>query len=310
MTSFDFAMQDMPTFLNLVDKKLKNLITENIGGVGRLLQASGKRYRPSLVIAITFYSGKKIDDKVINAATAIELVHIASLVHDDIIDDGTLRWGKPTINSKEGVDSAILAGDYLFAKGCALASRVSAKAGEIMAETIAELCIGQADELNNSFNTGRTPQSLISAVKGKTSSMFTASCKLGGLAAGLDHSQIKILSDVGENFGIYYQYMDDVKDFVESTETTGKSVGNDVREGNYTLPVILSLQGSNRETLKKILKNSEVSVPQVLNILEKDDSISRTVTMAKNYQQKARIALKKLDNDELAKALSSFVEYF
>ncbi|MBA2279555.1 polyprenyl synthetase family protein [Candidatus Saccharibacteria bacterium] len=310
MNSLDFGIKNLPRFLNLVDKKLKGLAPKNISGAGRLLHAHGKRLRPSLVIAIAFYNGKKIDDKVINAATAVELVHLASLVHDDIIDIGALRWGVPTINSKEGTNSAILAGDYLFAKGCALAANVSAEAGVILAETIMRLCEGQAIELRDNFNTRRTTKSLLSAVRGKTSSMFIASVNLGGLVSGLDSNELKVLSDVAENFGFYYQYMDDVRDFVESPETTGKSVGNDVREGNYTLPVILSLHGPNKVTLKKLLESDDVSAPQVLEILKKDDSINRAISEAENYKQKALLELRNLNNAELAKSLEGFINHF
>ena len=310
MSPLYFGVKNLPKLLDLVDKKLKGLVPEDIGGLKRMLYANGKRLRPGLVIAIAHHSNKKIDDKVINAAAAVELVHLASLVHDDIIDGGTLRWGKATINSKEGLDSAILAGDYLFAKGCALASKVSAKAGEAMSETITELCVGQAIELNDQSNTNRREESLLSAIKGKTSSMFIASCKLGGLASELDDSQIKLLCEFAENFGITYQYLDDIKDFMETPGTTGKSVGNDIREGNYTLPVILSLQGPNKDSLKKLLISSEASDEQVLDILKKDNSILRTKEQAEKYKQKALQALNKLDNTDLAQELKSFANYF
>lgn len=308
--TFDFGLEKLPDYLNLVDNGLKKLVPENIGGLERILTASGKRYRPSLVIAIAFYCGNKIDGDVIDAATAVELIHLASLVHDDIMDGGTVRHGVPTISSKEGVDMAIIAGDYLLAKGCALAAGISAEAAQVLAETITDLCEGQAIELNDRFNLNRTAESLISCAKGKTSSLFTASCVLGGLVAGLKAKQIKILSDFAENLGIAYQLKDDVRDFVESPEVSNKSVGNDISEGNYTLPVIMSLQGPNKAALKKLLKDSNNSMSQVREILNGDGSISRTIQVAEKHKQKALLTLKNLDDKQLTKALNSFANSF
>lgn len=254
MSSFDFEVEGLAGYLRRVDQKLKEQAPQDIGGLKRMLEASGKRWRPSLVIAVAFHSGKQIDERILTAATAVELVHIASLVHDDIIDGGNLRWGEPTINAREGIDSAILAGDYLLAKGCALASSVSAECGVILAKTIMRLCEGQAIEQKDNFNTERTEESLIKAIKGKTSSMFTAAVSLGGLVAELDSTQLKLLSNFAENLGVAYQYIDDSRDFLLPAELAGKSVGNDIREGNYTLPVILSLQGPNGDKLRKSLK--------------------------------------------------------
>lgn len=228
---FDFGIKDLPEYLDLINKKLQELTPENIGGLERLLSSSGKRLRPSLVMAVVHFSGREIDDEVINLATAVELVHLASLIHDDIIDASLERRGVPTINASEGVNQAILAGDYLLAKGCALAAGVSAEAGGLLAETVAALSEGQAIELNQRFNARRTPESIKAAAKGKTSSMFIASVKLGGLIAGLNSSQLGVLTDFAENFGLAFQYADDIGD-----------VEADKAEGNYTLAAILSAE--------------------------------------------------------------------
>jgi len=306
--TLDFGVKKLPDYLDLVEKRLKHIAPQNISGLERILTASGKRYRPSLVIAVAFHCGRTIDDSVIDAATAVELIHLASLVHDDIMDEGTLRHGVPTINSKEGMDFAIIAGDYLLGMGCALAANVSAEAAKILAETIADLCSGQAIELNDRFNVKRTTESLISCAKSKTSSLFSAACILGGQVSGLNIAQIEILSDFAENIGIAYQFKDDVHDFVESPGVSGKSVGNDIREGNYTLPVILSLQGPNSQELKKLLTEGSVLMPQIRKILDNDDSINRTIQKAEDYKQKSLSSLKNLENKQLTHALRSFAK--
>ncbi len=301
-------MKNLPFALELVDRKLKSLLPKNVAGVSRLLHSSGKRIRPRLVMAIATASKKRISSSVVTAATAVELVHIASLVHDDIIDGGTLRWGVPTINSREGTDSAILAGDYLFAKGCSLAASLGSQTGQVMAETIAALCEGQARELKDQFNIKRSVKSLNLAIKGKTSSMFIAACQMGGLVSKLDTKQIKILSEFAENFGIAFQYMDDARNFTELPKTAGKSAANDVLEGNYTLPVILSLQGQHKTTLKKLLKSTPVVVGDVYEILKEDESIKKTYSEAKQYKKAALSKLAKLENSELKTRLEFFIE--
>jgi heptaprenyl diphosphate synthase len=299
MGPFDFNIKKLPEYLTLVDAKLKSLAPESIDGVGRLLQARGKRLRPSLVIAIAVHSGQEVDESVINAAAAVELIHLASLVHDDIIDHGTLRWDVPTINSKEGNDMALLAGDYLLAKGSALASGISAEAGVLMAETIAQLCEGQAREIKDQFNVRRSAESLNAAIKDKTCALFIAACNLGGLVSGLSTKQTAALSEFAENFGIAFQYLDDVSDFTDSSRATGKIAIGDAQTGNYTLPVILSLQGPNQAALEKLLKNPSVSTEEILKILKQDKSIEKTLAEAQSYKQKALESLDTLDSPDL-----------
>jgi heptaprenyl diphosphate synthase len=307
MRSSDFAIEILPRNLQLVDKKLKSIVPKYLDGIERLLQASGKKLRPSLVFTIVNYTNKEVDEAVINAAASIELIHIASLVHDDIIDNGTLRWGLPTINAQEGNDAALIAGDYLFAKGCALAASISAESGFIAAETITELCLGQAIELKDQFNINRDIEALDMAIKGKTSALFIAACRLGGMVSGLDSMQIKVLVEFAEYFGIAFQYMDDVKNFTESALTTGKSASSDVAAGNYTLPVILSLCGPHKTALKKLLQSSNVSAEEVMKVLSKDDSINKTFKEAQRYKKKALLSLTKLKNQELKSGLEEFI---
>lgn len=305
----DFGVEALPRYLDKVDERTKQLTPEAIGGVARLLQAHGKRLRPSLVIAVAYHSGRQIDAQVIDVAAAVELVHISSLVHDDIMDDGLLRWGVPTIHTKEGTDTAILAGDYLLAKACALAAGVSGQAATVVAEAIAELCEGQARELSDQYNSDRTVDSLLLAIKGKTAALFAASCVLGAGLADLSQADIESLDGYAESFGIAFQYMDDVADFTQSSLAAGKSVGNDIREGNYTLPVILSLQSTDGQRLKGLLKQDDASTA-ILEILQRDGTIDRTRQEAEAYKQRARLSLDKLTNGALAEALKASLDYF
>lgn len=305
MNAFDFGISNYPELIARVDGIIKDSASKHIGGLERILSVNGKRYRPSIILAIVFHKNKTIDDSVLKAAAAIELIHLATLVHDDIMDEGLIRHGLPTINSSEGPDQALLAGDYLIARGLLLASQVRADVAETLAETVAWLCDGQAIEINDNFNLGRTEASLLQAIRGKTSSLFIVAAKIGGMLAGLSAKQISSLSSFADNFGIAYQYIDDVNDF-EATGKSSKSLGNDVREGNYTLPIILSLKGSNSEMLKNILGDNPVS-EDVVKILQADNSIAKTKEKAKDYMQTALSELENLQNPDIARSLANFV---
>lgn len=307
MDSFTFGLTALPTHLNAVQQKLQDAAPDSVDGLRRVLSAHGKRLRPSLVFAVAHYGGKKIDNRVITVAAAIEMVHIASLIHDDSMDGGTLRWGQPTINAREGSGMALLAGDYLLGKGCALAASVSAELAVIVAEAITQLCSGQAYELRDNFNVERTEASLLCAIAGKTSAMFMAACRVGAVLAGMSVAQTQVLTDFAYNYGIAFQYSDDMQDFIESPESTGKSVGGDIREGNYTLPVIVSLQGSRKDDIKKLLKQNNAPAAKILEILQQDQAIQRTAEHVENYKQKALNALATLENSELAQVLMAFV---
>lgn len=252
-------LPDLSKQLRLVDEELlKTAATDKILGqsMERLIKAGGKRLRPSLVIACATLNGGKVTEKVIKLAAAVELVHLGSLVHDDIIDEADSRWNIATINQAEGINQAIVAGDYLLATGCALAAEASQTAAQLTAMTIIEMCTGQALELSDQNNLNRSQKSYFQSIGGKTAALIRLSCVLGVMAAGLSKSQQKLLQEFGNNFGLSFQLVDDLMDLVSTTELYGKPVGNDIGEGIYTLPVIIGLQ--KQPNLKKKLANNPV----------------------------------------------------
>lgn len=307
MQALNFGVDKLPKYLDLVDIKIREQSTPDILGMDRMLKAKGKRLRPSLVIAVAHHYKKDIDARVIEAAAAVELVHLASLIHDDIIDNGAVRWGQPSINSKEGADSAILTGDYLIARGIALATQADPKAGQMLAETVTALCIGQAQELQDRYNLGRTTDSLLTTVKAKTSSMFKVSLEIGAQLCGVESDQKDIMGAFSENFGIAFQLFDDITDLTKKTEAVCKSVGLDLQEGNYTLPVLLSLKGQRKNELKDLLKKSTKDIAPIMDILILDGSVEAAIVIANSYKQRALQDLKELENIGLSQALNRLI---
>jgi len=286
---------DLPKYLKQVESRMDNVLgagqSQLNTAVLRLTKAHGKRLRPTLVIAAALLGSSGIDDSVIAAAGAVELIHIGSLVHDDIIDEAHQRWGIDTINAKEGLDTAILAGDYIFSKACQLAAEANQQVGIIAAQTIAALSEGQAAEIAFCYDVSRTKADLEKAIYGKTAALLSAACRMGGICSGHNDDQQTALSYFGEDFGTSFQLIDDVLDFVSSAVQLGKPVGNDVKEGVYTLPVILGLGGSQRMAIITELDKKTVATSKLIQTLLDGGCIEKTISKAYSYSHSAQNGL-------------------
>ena len=312
MKSFDGAsllnIVDLPAYLKRVDKELDNVLLSDNPYIRepilRLIKAKSKRIRPSLLLAVLTSRGQTVDKKVIASCVAIELVHIASLVHDDIIDNGQTRWMVPTINAKEGVNYAVMIGDYLFAKANQQAANVSLEVAKIIAKTIEQLCEGEICEMSDEFNVDRSISSLMGTIEGKTAALISASCRIGGLCSGLNNADIEALDKFGRFFGIAFQFIDDILDFLSNQQILGKAVGNDVREGVYTMPLLLGLAGKNGNRLKNLIKNKNGN-DELVNFLLKDGSFEKSIHLINEYNI---LAAKELKNFNDVKTKNSLIK--
>lgn len=184
----------------------------------------GKRLRPILVIAVSSIHGGKVDSKTISSAVAVELAHLASLVHDDIIDNHKLRHDQPTIFTQEGSNTALLAGDCLLALSCAQIAELSKDATLDLTSAIVSMCEGQALELSKSYARNPASKAYIEISRKKTAALFAAACQLGAHCANLPTKEMGELSRFGEAFGIFYQIIDDIKDGDIKNISTAKAL--------------------------------------------------------------------------------------
>jgi heptaprenyl diphosphate synthase len=208
-----------------------------------LIAAGGKRLRPTLAIAAALAGIEgPVPDSVIEGACAVELVHLGSLYHDDVLDGATTRRAVPTVNAKWDNFIAIIAGDYLLARASSLAARLGIEVTSLLADTIAELCMGQAREHRDAYSIDRSIQGYESCIDGKTASLLATSARIGALAAGLPRDHVDALTNFARNFGMAFQIRDDLLDIMGTDEELGKPAGNDLVEGVYTLPVIYALK--------------------------------------------------------------------
>ena len=210
-----------------------------------LITAGGKRLRPVLVIASAAASGAQSDggisQDVIQGAASVELVHLGSMYHDDVIDGADSRRGVPSVNAVWGNLVAIVAGDFLLARASEIAASLGTEVSGLLAATIGRLCEGEVAELQYAYNPSRPESAYLTAITGKTASLMATSCRVGALLAGADRAVIETLTRFGEAFGIAFQIWDDVLDLVGTDHGLGKPAGHDLVEGVYTLPVIRAL---------------------------------------------------------------------
>lgn len=260
--------------------------------LARVLNSKGKRLRPALVLTVAAHYAGAVHNNTIHAAAALELAHIASLVHDDIIDHAESRRGTPTANSIEGVNQAILAGDVLFAEACAQGVRANAAVGEAVAQAIIALCDGESQEVISEGNLARSQNELLQAMAGKTAALLGTACRVGGLCANVSAAQAEALETYGRNFGMAFQLIDDVLDLVSTAEISGKPVGNDIREGVYTLPIVLALKGKQRQQVRTWLQKPD-SLPydELVALLVQGGELKQTIQLARTYNQATGIAL-------------------
>jgi heptaprenyl diphosphate synthase len=206
-----------------------------------LVNAGGKRLRPALVVAAALAGGAPVDDGVIAGGVAVELVHLGSLYHDDVIDEAAQRRGVESVNARWGNLVAILAGDFLLARASEIAASLGTEVAALLANTIGQLCQGEVAQLEYAFNPARTEEAYLRAIGGKTASLLATSCRIGALVSGLDRAWVDALTGFGHAFGMAFQIWDDIRDLVSSEDLLGKPAGHDMVEGTYTLPVIRAL---------------------------------------------------------------------
>ena len=210
-----------------------------------LITAGGKRIRPALAVAVGRLAGdstaRPVSEDVIMGAVAVELVHLGSLYHDDVMDEARTRRNVDSVNARWGNLVAILAGDFLLARASEIATSLGTEVAGLLAATIGQLCEGQVRELAQTFDVARDEESYLASIRGKTASLMSTACRVGAITAGLPREGIDAVTVFGEKVGMVFQIVDDILDVVSTDEDLGKPAGKDMMEGVYTLPVIRAL---------------------------------------------------------------------
>jgi heptaprenyl diphosphate synthase len=220
---------------------------------GHLVSAGGKRLRPALVVAAATVaaslatdarpSGRSapVSEEVIEGGVAVELVHLGSLYHDDVMDEAEHRRGVQSVNARWGNLVAILAGDFLLARASEIAASLGTEVAALLAHTIGQLCEGEVGQLRYAFNPARPEAAYLSSIAGKTASLMATSARVGAIVSGAPRPWVDALTGYGHALGMTFQIWDDIRDLVCNDEHLGKPAGHDMVEGTYTLPVLRAL---------------------------------------------------------------------
>ena len=209
-----------------------------------LITVGGKLVRPGFCLASSLVceaAPTRSSVDAVRGGASVELVHIGSLYHDDVMDDATTRRSVASVNAQWGNLRAILAGDYLLGRASALAASLGAEVARLLATAITRLCEGQIIELENAYDTERSEQRYERAVSGKTAALLSISCRIGATVGDAPRAAVETLGEFGFAYGMAFQIVDDILDLVATESQLGKPTGNDLAEGTYTLPVIRAL---------------------------------------------------------------------
>jgi geranylgeranyl pyrophosphate synthase len=265
--------------------------------IREIVLAGGKRLRPLLVLlAGKGYAYDDRFDELVTAAAGVELLHIASLVHDDTIDRAALRRGKPTLNSVMSVGATILVGDFLFAQSAMLAARTGdVRVVGVFASTLGELCDGQLLELFDSHKLDQQADTYIRRIYGKTASLFAGAAEMGSVLAGAPEPHVQELRQFATEIGLAFQIQDDILDITRDTDELGKPAGHDLRQGTVTLPTLLFAQltaaGSpDEELLNFVVTDDDVQDSDISALIERirsSGAIDSAMAAVAEYQERA-----------------------
>ena len=273
-----------------------------------LIEAGGKRLRPTLTLAAAAVGTRGATDEVLLGGVSVELVHLASLYHDDVMDEAPTRRATESVNSRWGNLVAIVAGDFLLARSAGVAASLGNEVSGLLATTLGRMCQGQISEVSTAYNPDRSAERYLATIADKTASLMSASCRIGALLAGVEGVRREALTRFGECFGMVFQIRDDILDVVGTADELGKPPGQDLVEGVYTLPVLRALSdpeaaGELRPLLGRRLEGPERA--KAAAIVAGSGGVAVAAREARRWAGKAAEMAATLRPGELGKALGS-----
>jgi len=308
--------KDLTLINSIIIEKLDSKVPLIQKIASHLILSGGKRLRPLLTSSCfqMCQKNKNIESKHIGLAAAVEFIHAATLLHDDVVDKSKNRRGSLTANEVWGNKTSLLVGDFLFSR----AFQLMAKYGNIsvlkvLSDTSVIISEGEILELQNDKDPTINEDLYFEVINGKTASLFSAACQVGAMCTKIDHKKIEALKSFGTNFGMSYQLIDDAIDYSSSTKILGKNVGDDFKEGKVTLPIILAYLRSNdyeKEFWKrtiKLLDQKENDFTKAIKIINKYNCIEDTIERAKHFANIAKDSLGTFDNSEFKEILINLV---
>ena len=321
MASIGLEASDQLEVMRLhVDAALEALVDDEIqNGAGQvaelcasMLLAGGKRLRPLLILLAHEIAGGEDIEEVMPLALAFEMIHTATLVHDDINDEASLRRGVETIHNRAGLAKAVIAGDWLFVQGFGLGGRYDENIVRLMAKCCADIAVAEFHQLDHVLNLATSPEDYLSIVRGKTAGPFAAGCHAAGLVAGLTEQQAAGLGRFGMELGIAFQLVDDLLD-LRGDERMGKPRGADVLEGKMTLPLIHALtlsHGKERQRLAQLIESfSDEHFEELMQLLDRSSSLTYAEILVKTHLERAVLELDAFPESQAKSLMLHITDY-
>lgn len=312
-------MKLLYTYLNsdltLIEKELEDTIQAESQLLRQaslhLLKAGGKRIRPVFVLLGGKFGNYDIN-VIKNVAVSLELIHMASLVHDDVIDDAELRRGQPTIKAKWDNRIAMYTGDYIFARALELMTKIeNPLAHQILSDTIVELSVGEIEQIKDKYNFEQNLRNYLLRIKRKTALLIAASCQLGAVVSGVPEKDHRKLYRFGYYVGMSFQITDDVLDFTGTEKELGKPAGGDLLQGNITLPVLYAMEDEQiRTRIKAVHENMDrQELDEILKLIQESGAIEKSLNISDRYLDKALAILGELPPNKAKKSLQDIAKF-
>jgi octaprenyl-diphosphate synthase len=303
--------------LESIDRFIISQLASNIPMVKQVIEyvltCGGKRVRP-LVLLLSARALDHRGTQHIDLAAVIELIHTATLLHDDVVDSSTLRRGHKTANIIWGNDASVLIGDFLYSR----AFQIVVELGQnpilnIFAKATPYIAEGEILQLTNCNNPDTTELFYFEIIQRKTAKLFEIAAQLGATLSTVCRAQIEAMREFGLHLGLAYQLIDDALDYSQSAEQTGKNVGQDIAEGKATLPLIYAMRkskGPDLEILREAIKSgSSDHLTEILGIIESTDAIQYTAETAKHHAFKAKQALAQVPSTSYRQGLETLSDF-
>lgn len=306
--------------LQAVDEHIREEISSSVPTIRALgehvLSSGGKRLRPALVCLSAYATGLPVDKtRLIPLAAAAELMHMATLIHDDVVDNTTTRRGRPTASALFGNGITVLTGDYLLAK----AMDLLVKDGDLsIIRTVMRIAIemseGEVLQMVHANDASISEQTYFDIIRKKTAVFIQGCCQAGAMIAGAPQPVVEALSQYGYHIGMAFQIADDLLDYTGSPARMGKPAGSDLREGKFTLPLIIALRESapaERERLLQLIETppKDGEVQQIVEIIRRHDGFARSQSLAAHHARQAAEALSLLPPSTIRESLAALCDY-
>jgi len=304
--------------LEVVEERLRQAVDVEHSELRHILRylfdSGGKRIRPALVILASKFHDSDVTERVLPLAVSVELLHTATLVHDDVLDGSLMRRGNPTLNVDLSTAAVILVGDYLFARAADLAAETqSVPVVSIFAQTLMTICSG---ELKQAFDEGalrRTKEDYFQSTYSKTASLFAASAEAGALLSGAPPRTVQALRAYGYNLGMAFQIVDDILDFTGDEEELGKPIGSDLRQGTITLPLLLFLEMHPEVDLLPSAfeerQGREEKIQTLVEMVRSSPAVGWAREEAQRFTVESRQAIAELSPNEYRQVMLDLADY-